>query len=131
MGNNVDMSRHIDEKTAIETLDALAQPTRLQVFRRLVNCYPDELVAGEIARLCKTPHNTMSTHLAILARAALVKVRKDGRMMHYQADLDGFQGLMSFLLKDCCNGRAEICAPLAADLSCCVPASPRRKKTNA
>lgn len=120
----------MNEKAAIAALAALAQPTRLQVFRRLVNCYPDEWAAGEIARLCKTPHNTMSTHLAILTRASLVSGRKQGRMMHYQADISGFRKLINFLLQDCCKGRAEICAPLAAELSCCVPAPKRREKSN-
>jgi ArsR family transcriptional regulator, arsenate/arsenite/antimonite-responsive transcriptional repressor len=128
--DHVDMSRHMDEKTAIAALAALAQPTRLQVFRRLVNCYPDELAAGEIARLCKTPHNTMSTHLAIMAHASLISVRKEGRMMQYQADIAGFQKLMNFLLQDCCKGRAEIYAPLAAEPSCGEPALKRRKKSS-
>jgi hypothetical protein len=72
----------------------------------------------------------MSTHLAIMTRASLVSTRKEGRMMHYQADLDGFQSLMGFLLQDCCKGRAEICAPLVANLTCCVPAPKRKKKVN-
>ena len=69
MLDNVDMSRQINEKTAIEALAALAQPTRIDVFRRLIKSYPDEIAAGEIARQCKIRHNTMSTHLAILSRA--------------------------------------------------------------
>jgi DNA-binding transcriptional ArsR family regulator len=120
------MSRQ--ETRAIAALDALAQPTRIGVFRRLVKAYPDAIAAGELARQCKAPHNTMSSHLAILTRARLVSVRKEGRMMHYSADLAGFQSVMHFLLQDCCQGRAEICAPLVAQLSCCPPV---RKKTNA
>jgi ArsR family transcriptional regulator, arsenate/arsenite/antimonite-responsive transcriptional repressor len=117
----------MNEKTAIEALTALAQPTRIDVFRRLIKSYPDEIAAGEIARQCKARHNTMSTHLAILTRAGLVSVRKEGRMMHYSANLVGFQALMAFLLQDCCQGRAEICAPLVAELSCCLPAKERKK----
>src|ERR1700674_3637316 len=112
------MSRHIDNSHAIPALAALGQETRLHVFRRLINVHPDEIAAGEIARACKVPHNTMSTHLATLARAGLVVVRREGRMMHYCADLEGFRSLVSFLMRDCCNGRAEICAPLVAELSC-------------
>jgi DNA-binding transcriptional ArsR family regulator len=59
----------MDAYLAIEALTALAQRTRLEVFRRLVKAHPDEIAAGEIARACKVPHNTMSTHLAILTRA--------------------------------------------------------------
>lgn len=125
--DNVDMSRRINESTAIDALLALAQPTRLDVFRRLIRCYPDELAAGEIARQCKTPHNSMSTHLAVLTRAGLLTARKDGRMMHYGARFERFQALIAFLLKDCCNGRAEVCAPLVAELTCCLPAKERKK----
>ena len=127
MGNHVDMSRHMNETLAIEALVALAQPTRLKAFRQLIKVHPDEIAAGDIARACKVPHNTMSTHLAVLTRAGLITVRREGRMMHYGADLDGFRALISFLMRDCCHGRAEICAPLVAELSCCVP-SVRRKK---
>ncbi len=111
----------MDGSTAIEAFTALAQPTRLKVFRRLLKAYPDQIAAGEIARNCKVPHNTMSTHLAVLTRSGLVAARRDGRMMYYSADLDGFRSLVSFLMRDCCNGRAEICAPLLAELNCCVP----------
>jgi ArsR family transcriptional regulator len=108
----------MDQGRAIEALTALAQATRLDVFRRLVRVHPDEISAGEIARACKVPHNTMSTHLAVLARAGLVSARREGRMLHYGADLDGFRWVVAFLMRDCCNGRAEICAPLMAELSC-------------
>lgn len=118
----------MDRRRAIAALTALAQPTRLEVFRRLVKAHPDEIAAGEIARTCKVPHNTMSTHLSVLMRAGLVRVRRDGRMMHYGADLDGFRTLIGFLMRDCCNGRAEICAPLLAEMNCCVPRSPHDKR---
>lgn len=120
----------MDELTAIGALTALAQPTRLKVFRRLLNACPDEIAAGEIARACRVPHNTMSTHLAILTRAGLVAVRREGRMMHYCADLDGFRSLIGFLMRDCCNGRAEICAPLVAELTRCAPARKKREKVH-
>jgi len=114
----------MDHSTAIDALAALAQPTRLAVFRRLIQAHPDEIAAGEIARGCDVRHNTLSTHLAILARAGLLAVRRDGRMMFYRADLDSFRALVGFLMRDCCNGRAEICAPLMAELACCAPANP-------
>lgn len=106
---------------------SLAQPTRLKVFRRLVEAYPDPIAAGEIARACRVPHNTMSSHLAALSRAGLITWRRDGRAMNYSADLDGFRALAGFLLRDCCHGRAEICAPLVAELTCCVPSRKREK----
>jgi DNA-binding transcriptional ArsR family regulator len=122
------MSRQIEENTAIDALSALAQPVRLDVFRRLIKSYPDSIAAGELAELCKSRHNTMSSHLAILTRANLITVRREGRMMYYTAHFEGFQSLIAYLLKDCCRGRAEICAPLIADLACCVPVGSRKKQ---
>ena len=102
----------MDKTKAIDALAALAQPTRLDAFRKLVKAYPDAIAAGEIARMCKVPHNTMSGHLAILSRAGLIAARKDGRTIHYSADIAGIQALIGFLMRDCCGGGAEICAPL-------------------
>jgi DNA-binding transcriptional ArsR family regulator len=103
---------------------ALAQPTRLKAFRKLVAAHPDGLPAGEIAQFCKVPHNTMSTHLAALMRARLITVARQGRSMNYRADLDGFRGLIDFLMRDCCNGRPEICAPIVDQFNAtgCAPA---------
>jgi ArsR family transcriptional regulator len=117
----------MDDKRAIEALTALAQPTRLGVFRRLIKVHPDEIAAGEIARACKVPHNTMSTHLAILARAGLIGMRREGRAIYFRVKLEGFRSLVGFLMRDCCGGRAEICAPLIAELTCCVPAQMRER----
>ncbi len=107
------MSRLIDHNDVIEGLGSLAQPTRLAVFRHLLAAHPESLRAGEIARRCEVPHNTMSTHLAILNRARLVSVERDGRVMNYRADLVGFRGLVKFLTHDCCNGRPDLCIDLA------------------
>lgn len=107
----------MDESSAIEALSALAQPTRLAVFRQLAAAYPDEVPAGDIARQCDVPHNTMSSHLAILTRAGLTTARRDGRVIRYRASLDRLRDLVAFLAHDCCDGRPELCLPLAADLS--------------
>ena len=118
------MSRHNDAKKAQAAFTALAQPTRLKAFRRLIAAHPNGLPAGAVAEFCKVPHNTMSTHLAALMRGGLIAVSKQGRSMNYRADIGGLHGLISFLLKDCCNGRPEICAPVIGDLAqtCCPPA---------
>jgi arsenate reductase len=114
----------MDEKKAQAAFLALAQPTRLKAFRKLIAAHPNNMAAGDIARLCKVPHNTMSTHLAALTRAGLITVARAGRSMNYRADIDGFHALIGFLMDDCCNGRPEICAPLVNDFAaiCCVPA---------
>ncbi len=117
----------MDIQRTIEALMALAQHTRLAVFRRLIKVHPDEIAAGEIARACKVPHNTMSTHLAVLSRAGLINMRRDGRTIYYGANLEGFRALIGFLMRDCCHGRAEICAPLITELTCCVPARKRER----
>jgi ArsR family transcriptional regulator, arsenate/arsenite/antimonite-responsive transcriptional repressor / arsenate reductase (thioredoxin) len=106
------MSRHIDESEIIEALGSLAQPTRLTAFRHLLAAHPDSVPAGEIARICDVPHNTMSTHLGILTRAGLIAVERQGRGMNYRADLRGFQNLLRYLARDCCNGRLDMCADL-------------------
>jgi arsenate reductase len=97
------------EASAIEGFGSLAQPTRLAAVRHLLAVHPQSLSAGEIARLCEVPHNTMSTHLGILNRAGLISVEKDGRSMNYRADVGGFRGLLDFLSRDCCHGQPELC----------------------
>lgn len=121
------MSRHIDIQHALDAFTALAQPTRLDVFRRLLKVHPDEIAAGEIARACDVPHNTMSTHLAVLSRAGLIGMRRDGRIIYCGASLEGLRALVGFLMRDCCHGRAEICAPLITELTGCVPAKTRKR----
>jgi len=102
---------------AIGALAALAQSTRLETFRLLVRCEPDGVQAGELARLMEVPQNTMSAHLAVLSRAGLVRGERRSRSIIYRADLTRFAAVMSFLLKDCCDGRPDVCAPLVADLT--------------
>jgi len=103
---------------------ALAQPTRLMAFRKLVDAYPQALPAGEIAAFCKVPHNTMSTHLAGLARAGLVSFTREGRVVNYRADIEGLRGVIGFLMGDCCGRKPEICAPVIEkfNATCCAPA---------
>ena len=117
------MSRHVDAKKSQAAFAALSQPTRLKAFRKLVAAHPKGLSAGDIAAFCKVPHNTMSTHLAALMRGGLITVTRDGRSMNYRADLDGFRGLIDFLLRDCCGGRPDVCAPVVEDFAAsrCAP----------
>ncbi|MDP9588802.1 UNVERIFIED_ORG: DNA-binding transcriptional ArsR family regulator [Shinella zoogloeoides] len=112
----------MDKNTAIAALAALAQTTRLETFRSLVRHEPDGVPAGELARLLDVPQNTMSAHLATLARAGLVTSERQSRSIIYRADLQGLRDLTLFLLKDCCGGSIELCAPLIAELTpCCTP----------
>ena len=109
----------MDANQAILAFSALAQSTRLEVFRLLMKHEPDGLPAGEIARFMGVPHNTMSTHLAILTRAGLIEAERQSRSIVYRAQLDAVRGLAGFLVKDCCAGSPELCAPLLAELAPC------------
>lgn len=113
----------MDNSDAIDTLSALAQPTRLTTFRRLAAAEPDGIPAGDLAQLAGVPQNTMSTHLAILARAGLISGEREGRSIVYHADIAALREVVLFLIKDCCGGRPELCTPLVAELNpCCPPA---------
>lgn len=111
----------MENEKVLLALAALAQGTRLDVYRKLVAAEPEGLPAGEIARQLAVPHNTMSSHLSILSRAGLVRSERFSRSIVYRADLDALRATVAFLLKDCCGGRAEICAPLMAELAPCCP----------
>jgi DNA-binding transcriptional ArsR family regulator len=121
----------MDVKKSQAAFAALAQPTRLKAFRKLVAAHPQGLSAGDIAAFCKVPHNTMSTHLAALMRGGLIAVTREGRSMNYRADLDGFRGLIDFMLRDCCGGRPEICAPVVDNFAASCCATVQKENSNA
>jgi len=107
----------MDNDHTVAALSALAQPTRLEVFRQLVKNEPEGLSAGEIARRLAVPHNTMSAHLGILERAGLVSSERQGRSIIYRAGLNQLRIVVVYLLKDCCGGKPEFCAPIIEDLA--------------
>lgn len=109
----------MDSIAALDALSALAQQTRLDAFRLLVRHEPDGLAAGRIADMLAIPANTLSTHIALLARAGLVTSEREGRVIRYRANIDGLRALMLFLAKDCCAGNPDLCGPLLAELACC------------
>ena len=111
----------MESENVILALAALAQSTRLDVFRLLVKHEPDGLPAGDIARELAVPHNTMSSHLGILSRAGLVRSERRSRSIIYRADLDRLREVVTFLLRDCCGGHPDVCAPLIDALTPCCP----------
>lgn len=114
----------MESESAILAFAALAQSTRLDVFRLLIEHEPHGLPAGEVARRLGVPHNTMSTHLAVLVRAGLIGAERQSRTIIYRARLASVSELARFLVQNCCAGRPEVCAPLLAELSpCCHPAT--------
>lgn len=104
----------MEKDNAIAGLAALAHESRLDIFRLLVRAGPEGMAAGDIARGLGLLQNTLSTQLGILSRVGLVQWRRDGRSIIYTAGYDQMRGLLAFLMEDCCAGKPEICAPLAA-----------------
>jgi ArsR family transcriptional regulator len=117
---------------AVAALAALAQETRLEIFRRLVEQGPEGLPAGVIAAAVKMVPSSLSFHLTLLTKAGLIVQRRQGRSLIYAVNIEAMNGLVSFLTENCCgNGAAflPVCPPQAA---CCpaneVPAPPRRRQ---
>ena len=109
----------MDTARALAALAALSHPTRLDAFRQLVRHEPDGLTTGALVEASGLTQSTFSTHLAALARTGLVVAEKRGRNQVQRANIDALRALMTFLAKDCCQGRPELCEPLIADLACC------------
>lgn len=104
---------------AVEALSALAHEGRLQIFRHLVRAGEDGLPAGEIARATGSLSNTLSANLNILAGAGLLASRREGRSVIYTVEYARMRDLLAFLMEDCCQGRKEVCAPLAEICNSC------------
>lgn len=104
----------METSQAVAALAALAQPSRLTIFRMLVQAGPEGAPSGEIARALEAPANTTSANLAVLARAGLIRSRRESRFIRYSADFDRMGELLAYLVEDCCAGCPEICHALAA-----------------
>jgi DNA-binding transcriptional ArsR family regulator len=108
---------------AVAALAALAQASRLDVFRLLVRAGPEGMPAGGVAAALKLAPNTLTFHFDRLRDAGLVTVRREGRSMIYAARFEVMNGLLGFLTENCCQGTAETCAPAA-----CKPVRAKRIK---
>ena len=108
----------MDTNQAVDTFAALSQSTRLNVFRLLIKAGVEGISAGHISDTLKVRQNTMSTNLAILSRAGLIRSERQGRTIRYFADFEGIQGLLGFLMEDCCGGNPSACQPLINSLIC-------------
>jgi ArsR family transcriptional regulator len=102
----------MESKSAVEALGALAQDSRLQVYRLLVQAGPEGVAASEIAERLGIQANTLSFHLKTLSHADLVSARQAGRFIYYSANYERMNALLGFLTQNCCGGRS--CAPAAA-----------------
>jgi ArsR family transcriptional regulator, arsenate/arsenite/antimonite-responsive transcriptional repressor len=96
---------------AVTALAALAQESRLSVFRLLVRNAPEGLTPGVIGEQLELPAPTLSFHLKALAQAGLVSTAQEGRYVRYRAEMPGINALISFLTDDCCGGNSQRCAP--------------------
>jgi ArsR family transcriptional regulator len=113
----------METAVAAAALSALAHEGRLSIFRALVQAGEEGLAAGEVSRRVGIAPNTLSASLTVLSHAELVHSRRDGRSIIYRAAFDRMADLLGFLVEDCCNGRPEICTPLAAianRAACCA-----------
>lgn len=112
----------METEQAIDALAALAQRSRLDIFKLLVESGPVGLAAGALSEKLEVPPATLSFHLAHLARAGLVRQRQEGRFIFYSTNFDNMNALVGYLTDNCCAGAS--CAPAA-----CRPAAagPRRR----
>lgn len=102
----------MESKNAVEALGALAQDSRLQVYRLLVQAGPAGLAASDIADRLGIPANTLSFHLKTLSHADLVHSRQDGRFIYYSTNYEQMNALLGFLSEKCCGARS--CLPTTA-----------------
>ena len=96
---------------AVTQLAALAQETRLEIFRLLARHGESGLAAGEISEAMQAPANTISFHLKELVAAGLIQSQRDGRHIFYSLQAEGLRNLLDYLTDDCCGGRPELCRP--------------------
>lgn len=101
----------LDSPDAVALLGALAQPTRLEIFRLLMRYRPHGLAAGDIGRLLAVAHNTLSSHLAALEQVGLLASRREGRHIIFAAQAPRADALLSFLSEACCTEAPAACGP--------------------
>ena len=118
--------------TVVAALGALAQETRLDIFRLLVQRGPEGMPAGEISQRLGQPSPTLSFHLNQLRFAGLVTSRRESRSIIYSANFKAMSELLGYLTENCCGGRPELCAPDAASTRAteCSPSSNPTPKRN-
>ena len=109
----------MEAKTAVAALGALAQDSRLQVYRLLVQAGPEGIAASEVAARAGMPANTLSFHLKTLSHAELVVSRQEGRFVYYSANYQHMDALLGFLTENCCGGK-----------SCRASVTPRKRRAS-
>ena len=119
---------------AVKAMSALAQESRLEVFRLLVTCGEEGMPAGQIAEHLGIPAATLSFHLKELHNAGLIDQQRDGRSLIYRLNVDEMRRLFAYLMEDCCQGRPELCQPDYQQGGCgkvdCLPAKAKRTRNS-
>jgi DNA-binding transcriptional ArsR family regulator len=119
-------------RSAVTALAALAQETRLSIFRLLIEAGPEGVAAGRIGEALEVPGATLSFHLKELARAGLVSSRQEKQFIYYAADFERMAELMTFLTENCCKGMPQACLSVVETAlgSCCRPKlKPKTKRS--
>ena len=122
----------MEMKQILSALAALAQETRLSVYRLLVEHAPEGLTAGQVAERLAVPPASLSFHLKELTRAGLIVPRPAGRFVWYTADLDAMNGVVGYLTENCCRSSAVCdprCAPNPRTVATVVGTPPKRKRS--
>lgn len=117
-------------KAAVRTLAALAQETRLSIFRLLVQTGPEGLPAGRIGEALDVPSATLSFHLKELSHVGLIAARQEGRFIYYSVSYEHMAALMTYLTENCCQGMPGECLSVMETAlgGCCTP-TPKRKSS--
>lgn len=108
----------MEEKTAVTSLAALAQPMRLRIFRALVGSGPQGMTPGDLTATLDVPASTLSFHLKGLLVSGLVSQERDGRHLIYRPELAHMNALLSYLTDHCCQGEACELVPAAGCTTC-------------
>lgn len=111
----------MEKQSATQIFESLSSPIRLDIYRLLVKCGLEGMVAGQIASTLALPANNLSFHLKGMLHAGLITVQQEGRFQRYRANLSLMLELIAYLTEECCAGHPEHCAELRA-ASCCAPA---------
>ena len=93
----------------VKALSALAQPTRLEIYRLLVATGPEGMAAGKVADRLKVSPATLSFHFKTLSHAGLLESRQDGRFIYYAANFAVMNGMVEYLTENCCGGNDVVC----------------------
>src|SRR5580700_11355081 len=107
----LELLKQMEEKQALDAFAALSQETRLQIVRLLVRAGPEGMPAGAVGGAVNASSSKVSFHLSNLERAGLIQSRREARSIIYSAAYPALGDLIAFLMRDCCQGRPEVCVP--------------------